>query len=46
MNPEVTPFFHEPSNTWTYVVADPESRVAAIIDPCLDFEARSGRTGV
>lgn len=46
MNPVVAPFFHQPSNTWTYVVADPESRMAAIIDPCLDFDAKSGRTGV
>ena len=46
MNPEVTPFFHQPSNTWTYVVSDPATRTAAVIDPCLDFDAKSGRTGV
>ena len=46
MNPEVTPFFHQPSNTWTYVVSDPATRAAAVIDPCLDFDAKSGRTGV
>ena len=46
MKPVVTPFFHAPSNTWTYVVVDPQSRAAAIIDPCLDFDAKSGRTGV
>jgi glyoxylase-like metal-dependent hydrolase (beta-lactamase superfamily II) len=46
MNPVVTPFFHQPSNTWTYVVSDPEARAAAVIDPCLDFDAKSGRTGV
>lgn len=46
MNPVVTPFFHKSSNTWTYVVSDPETLAAAIIDPCLDFDAKSGRTGV
>jgi glyoxylase-like metal-dependent hydrolase (beta-lactamase superfamily II) len=46
MNPQVTPFFHKPSNTWTYVVFDPVTRAAAVIDPCLDFDAKSGRTGV
>jgi glyoxylase-like metal-dependent hydrolase (beta-lactamase superfamily II) len=46
MNPLVTPFFHTQSNTYTYVVCDPHSRAAAVIDPCLDFDARSGRTGM
>jgi len=40
----VTPFFHTDSCTWSYVVADPGSRQAAIIDPVLDFDAKSGRT--
>ncbi len=44
MSPTVTPFFHTDSCTWTYVVADPVSRQAAIIDPVLDFDAKSGRT--
>ena len=43
MNPEVTPFFHKASNTWTYVVADPATRAAAIIDAALDFDAKSGQ---
>ena len=46
MQPQVRPFFHAPSNTYTYVVSDPVTRVAAVIDPCLDFDAKSGRTGV
>jgi glyoxylase-like metal-dependent hydrolase (beta-lactamase superfamily II) len=41
----VTPFFHAPTGTWTYVVADPASRIAAVIDPVLDYDWRSGRTG-
>ncbi len=43
--PRVAPFFHKASNTWSYVVADAGTRVAAIIDPVLDFDAASGRTG-
>jgi glyoxylase-like metal-dependent hydrolase (beta-lactamase superfamily II) len=42
--PEVTPFFHAESSTWTYLVADPESGKALVIDPVLDFDAKSGRT--
>lgn len=41
---DVMPFFHADSCTWTYVVADPATRQAAIIDPVLDFDAKSGRT--
>ena len=43
MKPHVQPFFHEASNTWSYVVADPDGRAAAVIDPVLDFDAKSGR---
>jgi glyoxylase-like metal-dependent hydrolase (beta-lactamase superfamily II) len=45
MQPTVTPFFHAPTGTWTYVVSDPASREAAVIDPVLDYDGRSGRTG-
>jgi glyoxylase-like metal-dependent hydrolase (beta-lactamase superfamily II) len=45
LQPSVTPFFHAPTGTWTYVVADPASRAAAVIDPVLDYDWRSGRTG-
>jgi len=44
-SPIVQPFFHADSATWSYVVRDPGSHVAAIIDPVLDFDAVSGRTG-
>lgn len=40
----IQPFFHRSSHTWTYVVADPLQRRAAVIDPVLDFDAASGRT--
>ncbi len=32
------------TGTWSYVVADPATRVAAIIDPVLDYDAKSGHT--
>lgn len=44
MNPNVHPFFHEDSSTWTYVVVEPEGAHAAIIDPVLDFDPKAGRT--
>lgn len=43
MPPEVTPFFHAPTSTWSYVVCEPGGNAAAIIDPVLDFDASSGR---
>ena len=44
MHATVTPFFHADSCTWTYVVADSATRQAAIVDPVLDFDPKSGRT--
>jgi glyoxylase-like metal-dependent hydrolase (beta-lactamase superfamily II) len=41
--PHVQSFYHAPTNTWTHVVADPDSKAAAIIDPVLDFDPASGR---
>jgi glyoxylase-like metal-dependent hydrolase (beta-lactamase superfamily II) len=46
MSPTVQPFFHEPTGTWSYLVSDPMTRDAAIIDPVLDFDAKSGRTSL
>jgi glyoxylase-like metal-dependent hydrolase (beta-lactamase superfamily II) len=43
MRPLVQPFLHAPTSTWSYVVAEESARVAAIIDPVLDFDAASGR---
>jgi glyoxylase-like metal-dependent hydrolase (beta-lactamase superfamily II) len=42
--PDVKPILHGPTGTWSYVVADPETRRAAVIDPVLDFDMKSGRT--
>lgn len=36
--PSVRGFFDEPTNTATFVVHDPESREAAVIDSVLDFD--------
>ncbi len=41
--PLVQSFYHAATNTWTHVVADPDSSAAAIIDPVLDFDPASGR---
>jgi glyoxylase-like metal-dependent hydrolase (beta-lactamase superfamily II) len=43
--PHVTSFLHAPTGTWSHVVSDPATRAAAIIDPVLDYDWRSGRTG-
>ncbi|MCL4148435.1 UNVERIFIED_CONTAM: hypothetical protein GTU68_036928 [Idotea baltica] len=42
--PNVTAFFDEPTNTISYVVADPASDKCAVIDSLLDYDAASGRT--
>jgi glyoxylase-like metal-dependent hydrolase (beta-lactamase superfamily II) len=44
MRPEVHPFRHEPTGTWSYVVVDTASRRSAVIDPVLDFDPKSGRS--
>ena len=44
MHPDVHPFFHADSNTWSYVVRDPAGEAAAVIDPVLDFDAKAART--
>lgn len=43
-NAVITPFFHAPSNTWSYVVRDPDSLAAAVIDAVLDFDPSAART--
>ena len=44
LRPTIAGFFDEATNTITYVVSDPATGEAAIIDSVLDFEAASGRT--
>lgn len=45
MGPVVQGFFDTPTNTISYVVQDPSTRIAAIIDPILDFTPRNARIG-
>jgi glyoxylase-like metal-dependent hydrolase (beta-lactamase superfamily II) len=45
MRPDVKSFFHRGTWTITHVVRDPDSAVCAIVDPVLDFNLKSGRTG-
>jgi len=40
--PQIRAFFDEPTNTVSYLVADPATGNAAVIDPVLDFDHRSG----
>jgi len=42
--PEVKAFFDAPTFTVSYVVSDPATAKAAIIDPVLDYDSTSGRT--
>lgn len=44
MTPRIEAFFHEPTNTVCYVVSDPETGRAAIIDSVLDYDMAAGRT--
>ena len=41
--PEVTHFFDEQSNTFSYVVKDPHSNACAIVDSVLDIDYAAGR---
>ncbi|WP_414899922.1 MBL fold metallo-hydrolase [Sphingomonas flavalba] len=40
--PFITSFFDEPTNTISHLVGDPATRIAAVIDPVLDFDLASG----
>jgi glyoxylase-like metal-dependent hydrolase (beta-lactamase superfamily II) len=43
-NPLVVGFFEERTSSIQYIVADPDTRRCAIIDPVLDFDSNSGAT--
>ena len=40
----IEPFFDTNTGTVSYVVADPATRCAAVIDPVLDYDFKSGHT--
>jgi glyoxylase-like metal-dependent hydrolase (beta-lactamase superfamily II) len=44
VEPIIRAFFDEATFTVSYLVGDPETGRAAVIDPVLDFDAKSGRT--
>jgi len=43
-SPQVEHFFDPVTSTLTYLVFDPTTRDAVVIDPVMDFDAASGRT--
>src|SRR3546814_13144951 len=45
MRPDVLPFRHTGSGTWSYLVLDPDRGEAPLVDAVLDYDAASGRTG-
>jgi len=46
MQHDTQAFFDEATNTVSYLVADPATRRAAVIDPVLDYDYRSGKASV
>src|SRR5829696_561472 len=40
--PVIRAFFDEPTHTVSYLIADPATRQAAVIDPVLDYDENSG----
>ncbi|MBL8629777.1 MAG: MBL fold metallo-hydrolase, partial [Rhodospirillaceae bacterium] len=42
--PVITAFHEAVTGSLTYIVADPATKNAAIIDPVLNYDASSGRT--
>jgi glyoxylase-like metal-dependent hydrolase (beta-lactamase superfamily II) len=44
--PEIKAFFDEPTNTVSYLVWDAGTKEAAVVDPVLDFDHRSGEANV
>jgi glyoxylase-like metal-dependent hydrolase (beta-lactamase superfamily II) len=44
-SPHVRGLFDSSTSTVSYIIADPATKAAAIIDPVLDFDAKAARTG-
>ncbi|ABD05168.1 Beta-lactamase-like [Rhodopseudomonas palustris HaA2] len=45
-SPRIRAFFDAPTNTISYLVSDPATRRAAVIDPVLDYDHRDGSVDV
>ncbi|WP_178030910.1 MBL fold metallo-hydrolase [Pelagibaculum spongiae] len=43
MSADIRPYFHQDTSTWCYLVSDPQTQQAAIIDPVMDFDQKSGQ---
>jgi glyoxylase-like metal-dependent hydrolase (beta-lactamase superfamily II) len=43
MGARIIPFFEKVTETFSYLVIDPPTQAAAIIDPVLDYDPASGR---
>lgn len=43
VKPEVTPFFDEDTNTFSYVVKDPGSKSCAVVDSVMELDYAAGR---
>jgi glyoxylase-like metal-dependent hydrolase (beta-lactamase superfamily II) len=41
--PQIQAFFDEPTNTVSYLVTDPDTKKAAVVDPVLDYDNRTGK---
>src|SRR5690606_40448160 len=46
VRPDIRAFFDEPTNTVSYLVSDPVTRRAAVMDPVLAFALASGEAAV
>lgn len=44
--PVIHAWFDAPTNTVTYLVGDPETRKAAVVDPVFDYDHKSGKADV
>jgi glyoxylase-like metal-dependent hydrolase (beta-lactamase superfamily II) len=44
--PDVAAYYDEPTGTVTYLVVDPTSNHAAIVDPVLDYDEKAGRVSM
>ena len=44
--PVIHPFFDKATNTVSYIVADPVTKQAAVIDPVLDYDPNSGEVDI
>ena len=42
-HPDVQGFFDEATNTVSYVVSDPATKICAIVDSVLDYDLAAGR---